>query len=146
MIKAVFSASLLQSSVSCDPSEIILICWFAAQETFLIIIDHNCSRLLIGIVYCLTIFGCHYYIITIMNVNWMIHSRDVNLLHPARSEHNSIIKRRFVQNITSFDMKHLMIMTKSAFGLNLKTSGKSLDLIPHGENNTLFFFLKEGCC
>ncbi len=28
--KAVFSASLLQSSVSHDPSEIILICWFAA--------------------------------------------------------------------------------------------------------------------
>ncbi len=34
--KAVFSASLLQSSVSHDPSEIILICWFAAQETFII--------------------------------------------------------------------------------------------------------------
>ncbi len=28
----------LQSSVSHDPSEIILICWFAAQETFIIII------------------------------------------------------------------------------------------------------------
>ncbi len=37
MIKAEFSASLLQSSVSHDPSEIIL-CWFAAQETFIIII------------------------------------------------------------------------------------------------------------
>ncbi len=35
--KAEFSASLLQSSVSHDPSEISLICWFAAQETFLII-------------------------------------------------------------------------------------------------------------
>ncbi len=34
-----FSASLLQSSVSHDPSEIILICWFAAQKTFLIIIN-----------------------------------------------------------------------------------------------------------
>ncbi len=34
--KADFSASLLQSSVSHDPSEIILICWFAAQETFFI--------------------------------------------------------------------------------------------------------------
>ncbi len=31
--KAKFSASLLQSSVSHDPSEITLICWFAAQET-----------------------------------------------------------------------------------------------------------------
>ena len=39
MIKAEFSASLLQSSVSHDPSEIILICWFAAQETFMIIIN-----------------------------------------------------------------------------------------------------------
>ncbi len=29
-----FSASLLQSSRSHDPSEIILICWFAAQEVF----------------------------------------------------------------------------------------------------------------
>jgi len=27
------------TSVSHDPSEIILICWFAAQETFLIIIN-----------------------------------------------------------------------------------------------------------
>jgi len=38
VIKAEFSASLLQSSVSHDPSEIILTWWFAAQETFLIII------------------------------------------------------------------------------------------------------------
>ncbi len=36
--KAEFSASLLQSSVSHDPSEIILI-WFAAQETFLIFVN-----------------------------------------------------------------------------------------------------------
>jgi len=34
LIKAEFS---LQSSVSHDPSEIILICWFAAYETFFII-------------------------------------------------------------------------------------------------------------
>jgi len=32
MIKAEFSASLLQSSVSHDPSEIPLIWWFDAQE------------------------------------------------------------------------------------------------------------------
>jgi len=32
MFKAEFSASLLQSSVSHDPSEISLTCWFAAQE------------------------------------------------------------------------------------------------------------------
>ncbi len=31
--------SLLQSSVSYDPSEINLICWLAAQETFIIIIN-----------------------------------------------------------------------------------------------------------
>ncbi len=36
MIKAEFSAS--QSSVSHDSSEIILICWSAVQETFIIII------------------------------------------------------------------------------------------------------------
>ncbi len=35
--KAAFSASLLQSSVSHDPSEIILIYWFAAQENFLLL-------------------------------------------------------------------------------------------------------------
>ncbi len=35
VIKAEFSASLRQSSVSHDPSEIILICWSAAQETLL---------------------------------------------------------------------------------------------------------------
>ncbi len=45
MIKAEYSASLLQSSVSHDPSEIIIICWFAAQETFLIIInvENSCA-------------------------------------------------------------------------------------------------------
>ncbi len=44
MIKAEFSASLLQSSVSHDPSEIILICWFAAQETFMIIsVENSCA-------------------------------------------------------------------------------------------------------
>jgi len=37
-VMALFSASLLQSSESRDPSEIILICWFAAQETSHIII------------------------------------------------------------------------------------------------------------
>ncbi len=37
--KAEFSAPLLQSSVSHDLSEIILICWFAVQETFSIIIN-----------------------------------------------------------------------------------------------------------
>jgi len=33
------------SSVSHDPSEIILICWFDAQETFIICIDveNNCA-------------------------------------------------------------------------------------------------------
>ncbi len=38
VIKAEFLSSLLQSSVSHDPSEIIIICWFAAQEKCLIII------------------------------------------------------------------------------------------------------------
>jgi len=43
-IKAVFSASLLQSSVSHDPSEITL-WWFNAQETFLIMInvENSCA-------------------------------------------------------------------------------------------------------
>jgi len=41
--KGEFSASLLQSSVSHDPSEIILIWWFAAQETFIIIINFENS-------------------------------------------------------------------------------------------------------
>ncbi len=35
--------SILKSSVSHDPSEIILICWFAAQETWIIIIDVDYS-------------------------------------------------------------------------------------------------------
>ncbi len=34
---AEFSASLLQSSVSHDPSEINLICWFGVQETFFLL-------------------------------------------------------------------------------------------------------------
>ncbi len=45
MIKAAFPASLLQSSVSRDSSEIIIICRFSAQETFLIIsnVENSCS-------------------------------------------------------------------------------------------------------
>ncbi len=45
VIKAECSVSLLQSSVSHDPSEIILIYWFAARETFLIIInvENSCA-------------------------------------------------------------------------------------------------------
>ncbi len=42
--KAEFSASLLQSSVSHDPSEIILICWLA-QKWFIIIVnvENSCA-------------------------------------------------------------------------------------------------------
>ncbi len=39
MVKLNFQQSLLQSSVSNNPSEMILICWFGAQETFLIYIS-----------------------------------------------------------------------------------------------------------
>ncbi len=39
MIKAEDWSNDAENSVSHDPSEIILICWFAAQETFLIIIN-----------------------------------------------------------------------------------------------------------
>ncbi len=38
MAKPIFQQALLQFSVSHDPSEIILICWFDAREPFLIII------------------------------------------------------------------------------------------------------------
>jgi len=43
--KAEFLASLLQSLVSHDPSEIILTFFFGAQEIFLIIInvENNCA-------------------------------------------------------------------------------------------------------
>jgi len=40
-----FSVSLLQASVSHDPSEIMIICWFDAQETFIIIINVETSYL-----------------------------------------------------------------------------------------------------
>ncbi len=44
---AEFTASLLWSSVSHDPSEIIIISWFAAQETFLIIkVEKSCFSFL----------------------------------------------------------------------------------------------------
>ncbi len=43
--KAEFSALLFQSSVSHDPSEIILIYWFGAQETCIIIIIINAEQL-----------------------------------------------------------------------------------------------------
>ncbi len=56
MIKAEFSASLLQSLVSHDPSEIILICWFAAQETFIIIIIIDIENSCAASYLCKTIF------------------------------------------------------------------------------------------
>ncbi len=44
---AEFTVSLLWSSVSHDPSEIIIISWFAAQETFFIIkVEKSCFSLL----------------------------------------------------------------------------------------------------
>ncbi len=45
MEKLDFQQLLLHSSVSHDPSEIILICWFGAQETFHIIInvENSCA-------------------------------------------------------------------------------------------------------
>ncbi len=45
-VNADFSASLLQSSVSHDPSEFIWICWFTVQETFLLIInvENSCAE------------------------------------------------------------------------------------------------------
>ncbi len=44
--KSEFSASLLQSSVSHDPSEIILICWFGAQKNIIIKAENLCGLLL----------------------------------------------------------------------------------------------------
>jgi len=44
VIKAEFSASLLESTVSHDPTEIILICKYSAQETFIIIsVENSCA-------------------------------------------------------------------------------------------------------
>ncbi len=45
VIKAEFSASLLQYSVSYDHSEIILICWFVLNKHFIIIIiiENSCA-------------------------------------------------------------------------------------------------------
>ncbi len=53
--KSEFSAQLLQSSVSHDPSEITVICWFAAQETFLIII--NVKKLVCCLTFWWKIYG-----------------------------------------------------------------------------------------
>ncbi len=44
VFKAEFSASLLQCSVSHDTSEIILICCFAPQNTFLLLLSMRCSN------------------------------------------------------------------------------------------------------
>ncbi len=44
MTKLNFQQQLLQSLVSHDPSEIILICWFAAQETIIVInVENICA-------------------------------------------------------------------------------------------------------
>ncbi len=53
--KAGFSASLLQSSVLHDPSEIILIGWFVAKETIIIIINVE------------NIVGCNIFVETVIH-------------------------------------------------------------------------------
>ncbi len=45
MAKLNFQQPLPQFSVSHDPTEIILICWFGAQEMFLIIINATFDKL-----------------------------------------------------------------------------------------------------
>ncbi len=73
VIKAKFSASLLQSLVSHDPSEIILICWFAAQETFLIIIinvENSCAAQCFCRNWCILFFRIH---------RWVESSKDQHL-------------------------------------------------------------------
>ncbi len=47
--KADFSALLLQSLVSNEPSEIIWICWFGAQEMFLILTNNVKTVMLLDI-------------------------------------------------------------------------------------------------
>ncbi len=46
------------SSVSHDPSEIIWICWFAAQETFLTMInvENNCAALCVCVCVCVRVY------------------------------------------------------------------------------------------
>ncbi len=60
--KAEFSASLLQSLVSYDPSEIILILWFAAQRRFPIIIIYvETSKAQHVFIYSLHISHCSHF-------------------------------------------------------------------------------------
>ncbi len=49
MAKLNFQQPLLQSSVSHDSTEIILICWFRAEETFLLIINVEKTYVLLNI-------------------------------------------------------------------------------------------------
>ncbi len=57
VIRAEFSASLLQSSVSHDALEISLICWFAAQETFIVInVENSWANILVETKYIRYIF------------------------------------------------------------------------------------------
>ncbi len=55
--KAEFSASLLQSSVSYDPSEIILICWFDAKK---INNNNNKNKYIYIYIYIHTYWNFHY--------------------------------------------------------------------------------------
>ncbi len=69
--KAEYSASLLQSSVSYDPSEIILIWWFTAQDTFLIIIIVE-TVVLLHISVKIVIYTGAGHIIRISSKSWFI--------------------------------------------------------------------------
>ncbi len=88
MIKAEFSASFLQSSVSHDPSEIILICWFAAQVTWLLVSMLKTVVLLYMLVFVESSKVQHLFKIVIFcyvtNVKTQNCHFSINLMHPAK--------------------------------------------------------------
>ncbi len=80
--KAGFSASLLQFSASHDPSEIIIIYWFAAQETFLIINAKNiCWKIYIFV----TFIVYDMYLLTLL-INW-IYPCWIKALHSLKKSY-----------------------------------------------------------
>ncbi len=60
-----FKQSFLQSSVSHDLSEIILICWFAAQEIFPIHVENSRVACVFLEIFCYIVFWSIQYIIVL---------------------------------------------------------------------------------
>ncbi len=97
--KAVFSASSLQSSVSHDPSEIILICWFAAQETLLSMLKKTNWDSLNRNLYEVEMYSMNVFTVTFDQFNASLLNKSINFFPKEKSYWPQTFEQYLLQNL-----------------------------------------------